>query len=1291
MLIKLRERGFSEQPLARSPQVRAAIRDRNDAYLRRSQKTLINGAHVPRSQAAAIAEKLTTGEHSLLVAGSAGEGKTCLLAQVVGHLQDAGVPLLALSMDELEGVFSSAVLGHGMDLPTSPATVLGQFSAGRRAVLCIDQLDAISFVSGRNAQGQKLLDELVVQVSRYPQLRMLLACRSFDLDGDNSLSDLVHGDSPVVRRIDVEIFSIEDVLGALAAAGIAEAELDESQTELLRVPLHLYLFLGGGTNRGRFGTRQDLFDRYWEEKRRRVDDIVGEGAFVAAVKSLSDLLSTRQRLHAPRRDLTGQEAALDAMASEAVISIQDGSVRFFHDSFFDYAFATTFLTDGTEPVAWLTRDEQPLFRRPQVRQVLAFLREPASDPDRYLQTLKDLMSDVGVRFHIKKLVLDWIGELPRPTPDEWRILEGLPPEVRPHVWSAISNSVPWFDLLQSLGRFDSWLAADNDETDRAVMLLQTPEVLDGRPAEVARLVGPFRGKSDAWRERLWWIARREEGYDIPEMQELLLSLVADGTLDDAVSGAFAERSLWFVLYGLSTRAPTFAAEVLGAWFDRQLERASELGHDNPFDDEMESVNGIQGSEHALDECAKLAPLDFVGELYPKLASLDRTRPPQLIYAPGTDHGGLREHLHEALAEAMSSLAEEDPAALNSIMEAASPERTDCSRWMSALVLRAWSANPNSFAERIVSFLLEHPDERLQLGYDVSTWGTDSFVAVSRNALVAAAPACSHESFTALERTILGFTPDWEQESPPTGRTELALLRALPEGRTSETTRKRIQDLEIQHPDARERGAPEPPKERGFGVVGSPISAEDWSHMTAHEQLSAMARYHSTGPSWDGDQVVGGSRELSRQIEAATLEDSDRYVSLAHRMDSSSPPIYFEAILSGLTRRESDAGTLEQACSVLRRITELGVSVSGGDIARAIEELADEDLPDDIIEMLCRIALNDPDPASDTWQEPGSSFGSPGAEAITQAINSSRGTAAMAIARLLFADDRRWHRLKSTVDVVITDHVLAVRAVGVRCLLAILDSNRSDALAGFGRLTEDADAILATSYVEEFMQYAVFRDYAAVSPVIEKMLSGKSPDMVRIGARLVASAALRVDEAREDGRPLLAMGEETRAGAAEVYAGNLASETVGAECERHLQGLFDDESQEVRQAASNCWHRLAPDELARKGALIGTFARSRSFNEHSAGMLAHCLERIQQRPPIEVCDLAERAVAEFGDRVTSIQFAEAGVAYTLSKLVVRLLRETEDAASKRRILNVIDGMQRAGFLGINERLKGQDDR
>ena len=373
------------------------------------------------------------------------------------------------------------------------------------------------------------------------------------------------------------------------------------------------------------------------------------------------------------------------------------------------------------------------------------------------------------------------------------------------------------------------------------------------------------------------------------------------------------------------------------------------------------------------------------------------------------------------------------------------------------------------------------------------------------------------------------------------------------------------------------------------------------------------------------------------------------------------------------------------CSVLRRIADLDVPIRGRDVALAIGTLADEGVPDDVVQMLCRLALADPDPEEDDWQ------GSDDLrDPILQAINSVRGAAARALAQLLFADGNRWASLKPTVEQLVVDRVLAVRSMAVDCLLAVLDVHRSDALTCFEKLAVGAEPIFGTRGIERFIQYAMFRDYPAIRPTLLRMLSSSLPAAVRAGARGVALAALRLDEARDDTGLVLEAGEDARVGAAEIYARSLGNEAVGADCELHLRALFMDESEAVRQEAGKCWLALDADQVGRRGSLIGAYARSLASEGHMEILLSR-LQETRLPVPNEVCDLAERAVAAYGSKAASFQYSEGGAAYRLAPLMVRLYEQTSDPVFRKRVLNAMDDMIRAGFIGIDKQLSQQFDR
>ena len=72
-------------------------------------------------------------------------------------------------------------------------------------------------------------------------------------------------------------------------------------------------------------------------------------------------------------------------------------------------------------------------------------------------------------------------------------------------------------------------------------------------------------------------------------------------------------------------------------------------------------------------------------------------------------------------------------------------------------------------------------------------------------------------------------------------------------------------------------------------------------------------------------------------------------------------------------------------------------------------------------------------------------------------------------------------------------------------------------------------------------------------------------------------------------------------------------------------LFRDESDVVRRSAARCWGAFEPDELAKRGSLLGAFVESIG-PDGDMFILTYTLEQSHERLPSEVCELAERAVA-----------------------------------------------------------------
>src|ERR1019366_1654781 len=422
---ELARHGYHLRDWVRDTHIPRQVGALNQRYLQHVEADLILGCPIPRSEAGAVAQALQERncKTAQLIVGAAGRGKSCVLTQIIRELDKAHVPFLAIRLDNVSPVNSTRALGQALELPDSPAIVLAGLSQGKRAVLLVDQLDAMSVVSGRNPDLWQIFEELLQEVSQHPNLRLLLACRAFDLEHDPRLARLVKQEGPA-QRIELGLLPIETVREVVQHGGGSSERLSANELEILRTPFHLHLFLHGEpANPVSFGGRQELFARFWKAKRQKASQ--RNINFEQVVGVLTDELSQSECISASADRLDSVASEADALVSDNVLVFENGRYRFFHESFFDYAFARRFVSRGRDLVKFLTQEcaEQHLFRRAQVRQVLAYQRE--DNRSAYLVTLSAFLNHQSVRIHLKKLALDWLAQLDDPSNEEWLIIERL--------------------------------------------------------------------------------------------------------------------------------------------------------------------------------------------------------------------------------------------------------------------------------------------------------------------------------------------------------------------------------------------------------------------------------------------------------------------------------------------------------------------------------------------------------------------------------------------------------------------------------------------------------------------------------------------------------------------------------------------------------------------------------------------------------------------------------------------------------------------------------------------------
>ena len=456
----LDSRGFRRRQWDEDPHVLRAVEEANQRYLSLLRRQAIARTVIPRQEVQTVQNRLeeSSGRPGVLITGEAGIGKSGVMLQVIEELLEAGTPVLALRADRLEPTQLPNDVGEQIGLPGSPANVLAAVAQGNQCVLVIDQLDALSLASGRNTNLFDCVYEIIRQAQAHPNMRILLACRKFDLDNDYRLRQLKEEDG-VAEAVVVEPLSHQIVRDVVVRIGLDANALTLKQLDLLSVPLHLKLLSELETDveihRLNFETAHDLYERFWEYKQLVMRERLGQPVqWTQVVYGLCDYMHELQTLSAPEVVVEEWNTDTKAMVSENVLVIEDKRYSFFHEGFFDYAFARRFAGGPQSLLGLLVNGEQRLFRRAQVRQILIYLRE--SEFDRYIGELEETLASPCVRFHIKQLIFALLADLPEPVGEEWEVLStyarrDFNDPVTRQAWVTVRRP-SWFRLLGWTGR-----------------------------------------------------------------------------------------------------------------------------------------------------------------------------------------------------------------------------------------------------------------------------------------------------------------------------------------------------------------------------------------------------------------------------------------------------------------------------------------------------------------------------------------------------------------------------------------------------------------------------------------------------------------------------------------------------------------------------------------------------------------------------------------------------------------------------------------------------------------------
>lgn len=1187
--------GIGSQPRWNEGPAAAQLRVAVEAYVRAVGASAPTAGTISRQESRAVVDAINDSVAPvILISGRAGAGKSVVVADVISELSSSGRHVAPIRLDRVDPSCSTAKqLGAVLELGSSPVSVLSDLSpSGLEGVLVIDQLDAVSAYSGRMPAVFDAVNEALNQARVLGNVRVVLAVRDVDLREDPRLRKLAGENAPT---IEVGELDDADVKAYLIKCGFDHDVLDATTLRLLRLPIHLFVFTGldDESRRAAYTTLTSLYAAFVRSARRKLA-LEGHGDHWPAVTTaLVSRMNADEALAVPESVLENAPIDyVDAVISSGVVIKLSGRLALFHETFFDYLFASTFQHRGGLLVEWFVETGQGLFRRSQLRQLLAYIA--ASDRGTFIDEFVAI-AESTLRPHLVSIAYSVLGEL-HPEPNDWIRIRPLLRSDNPFASRilALAGGPRWFAAIDSTGDVERLLDAPEWGNDLASLVARLSSEF---PDRVLELLSKRQGLGDQWIEAL---RTAIEIADSPVWADYVVSHIASSGLD--LPAAPFDPLNGLLLQNLLEHQPRDAIRLLAAALDKEINSVVAEG--------QSSVQGVfdEQRHHLLDgaDLEKLARADgafFVESLLPVIVKAASYKPETGSRMwewrlPG-GHRELGDELFFQFDQTLTELAKHDPENARVALDRLRVQEIDS---LNFLVCRALGVGDAEIAAR---WLLES-QEHLKVGWNSNPrWET-------RHLIERTSGGCSDESFEALEAILVHRDLD-HLLSPPVapalflewqGRSELELLSAMSVQRLSDGGRRRLAELHRKFPD----WSPGEPKGMSGGTVHSPISRTACERMTDIQWMRAIDQYrHHERATFRGGEAYGGTHELAAMMGSVAKEQPERFLAVALSFADTVPAAYTDHVIRSL----SSVVPQEELLPLLQKFRRDHPNESGKAVVSAIDSYTSQASDELFAELLLLIDDDDPQRELARTQSGSSEFF--GGDFVSAGLNSTRGSVAGVLARILYKDKSRLESSLSGLQKLSNDRFVAVRAMAIEPALAYALIDRASGLNLIEVLLSDDD-VLGTNLGLHALRWAMLWDANRFSSCLERALGGASAkDAGAIWANCFVNGSLGSTK-----REVADLSDTARIGVARAFRSNpgLAIDLMSE--------LFADTNFEVRKEAAMALRSLNELDARTREELVARFATSSAFLENTDKLL-DALEGIKGSLPIGTLKICQQIV------------------------------------------------------------------
>ncbi len=1023
----------------------------------------IGGQLIHRTATDSIIEQIKKG-NSVILHGKAGSGKSGCIQEVINFLKASGVLYLSIKLDKNSPVMSADKYGIDLGLPQSPVYCLHTLSAGKECVLILDQLDSLRWTSNHSARALDVCKEMLTQAEAINnneggKISIIFVTRTFDLENDKGLQllfDNKNSDVFIWKKICVDLLSnknVQDIIGE------DYPKLSNRLKILLQTPSSLFVWsrLDKREKTNSITSVYQLMDAWWNQVLANSEfNGVPQHDVQLCKDDIVAKMSENTIFSLPIYLYSDSQKIIDLFVSAGLMIKNQNTISFTHQSFLDYFIACGTMREifaGKELFELIGGDEN---QTPNLRYRLLTVLQGLLDSDAamFLKQSKGLLKAKTVRHYFKCAVFEVVGQCDQINDAIYSFVDfyRVNSEWHDYVIQTVYMGHPLFIMQLNASQEYKWME------DEGITLLSS--INSKAPDFVVDVLRPYSFMNVKRDKKIFATLCFNAANDSDNMFEFRMSLLNrhveffDNFLFSELIESKSERAV-VVMKKILQQKIIWNSKSMYFGEKKELKKYACSNYDiivkNLFEEICKATNA----------------------LLPPWPHFNFDKEYQIWTEGEYDESSVRK-IVTIVKSALEEFAQSDPEGMLSFLSSLNSQRSVVGQ---ELIAHAISKLPTSYSDEAIKWLLS------DFEYTVFVFTDDQsdYLSYTKGILKKFSPTCNKNLFHELEQAICNWKDDskkmvsiyrhrletnqqkkWEpMYYAYWGHFQKELLPFMDFFRLSSYSKELLGVLN------RNPWIHAPFYYSGFKIgptkfVASPIdgytdklSDKCWLKIisTPNEKMKG----HWRGKETDEYYIEATHDAFSSSLSTQAKKQPARFARLALFFPENCYDGYIHAVINALDNRdiesEDEKVDVELTCKVIRKISNNLESNMVKSIARLIEHRSDEEWPDDIIELLVKIALECADLKYNDYSitEKNNHENCTPQSLLTESLDSVSGCILRAFAQLLWEHREIGQRIKQVITNLNRNSNDIVRVGILLCIVPFYNIDQDFAITTFKSL------------------------------------------------------------------------------------------------------------------------------------------------------------------------------------------------------------------------------------------------